>query len=211
MAVEAFAKRVKPDFAFVNNPPHSKPEWLIDWPAWAFHRSGPFQKVAELESSKAFGRKLMEKYHIPGKYGYKIFTKMEGVKEFLESLKGNYVMKADGIVSWGEGVRVSGQHLPDLKSAVKYAKQCLDECGKLIIEEKLVGQEFSFMNFVDGIHVVPMPVVQDHKRAFNNDKGPNTGGMGSMSDANHLLPFIKRHDLHQAHDISRRIVHAVYH
>ncbi len=208
--IQAFAKKVQPDFAWVSNPMPLEAGVVDRLQSMGVPCVAPVQKVATLESSKAFGRFLMEKYNIPGKCNYRVFISMEGVKEFLLSLKGNFVIKADGLVSWSEGVRVSGQHLPDMKSALQYAEECLQECGKIVIEEKLVGQEFSFMNFVDGIHVVPMPAIQDHKRAFNNDKGPNTGGMGVFSDSNHLLPFLKREEIDRASDIARRIVQAVF-
>ncbi len=69
------------------------------------------------------------------------------------------------------------------------------EKGTFVVEEKLIGQEFSLMCFCDSKHIVPMPVVQDHKRAYVEDKGPNTGGMGSYSDANHMLPFLTKQDI----------------
>ena len=71
-----------------------------------------------------------------------------------------------------------------------FCQEILAQGQTFVIEEKLIGQEFSFMCFCDGEHLFPMPIVQDHKRAFVDDKGPNTGGMGSYSDADHSLPFL---------------------
>jgi phosphoribosylamine--glycine ligase len=78
-----------------------------------------------------------------------------------------------------------------------------------VIEEKLIGQEFSFMCFCDGEHLIPMPIVQDHKRAFVGDLGPNTGGMGSYSDANHRLPFLTEQDVAQAYQINQSVLRAL--
>ena len=119
------------------------------------------------------------------------------------------MVKADGLKS-GKGVKVSGDHLFTTDEGVAYAEQCLKEDGKVMVEEKFIGQEFSLMSFVDGENVASMPAVQDHKRAYDGDKGPNTGGMGSYSCADHSMPFLNASDLQDAHDINVAVAKAVY-
>ena len=118
------------------------------------------------------------------------------------------MVKADGLMG-GKGVKVSGTHLGSVEEGLAYARECLEAAGRVVIEEKLVGEEFSLMSFVDGAHVVDMPTVQDHKRAFDGDLGPNTGGMGTYSDADHSLPFLTPEDLKAAHEITVQVAAAL--
>lgn len=207
--IKDFAKQTKPNFAIIGpeNP-------IADGVADLLLEIGipsiaPQMTTAQLESSKSFTRDLLRKYNIPGNPEFKIFYNEEGVQEFMEDLKGQFVCKADGLKS-GKGVKVVGDHLKDIDEGLKYVKECLDDAGKVVIEEKLVGQEFSLMSFCDGKAVLDMIPVQDHKRAYDFDKGPNTGGMGSYSDSNHLLPFLKKEDIKEAHLISVQVAKALY-
>ena len=153
---------------------------------------GPRKKLAQIETSKGFARDLMLKHKIPGLPRYQIFSDMKGIETFLYQLgEGNYVVKANGLMG-GKGVKVAGDHLHSINEAMSYCKEIIALNQSVVIEEKLLGQEFSFMCFCDGEHIVPMPIVQDHKRAFVDDKGPNTGGMGSYSDANHRCLFNRK-------------------
>jgi fusion protein PurCD len=97
---------------------------------------------------------------------------------------------------------VAGDHLRSHNEATEYCQSLVDRGGKFIIEEKLIGQEFSLMSFCDGNSLKHMPAVQDHKRAYEGDLGPNTGGMGTYSDANHSLPFLNKEDINMAHSIN---------
>jgi phosphoribosylamine--glycine ligase len=160
--------------------------------------------VARLESSKSFTRDLVAKYKIPGNPEFKVFYDDHGLEDFIKKLGGDYVVKADGLMG-GKGVKLSGEHLPDEKSGIAYARECLSSSGRVVVEEKLIGQEFSLMSFCDGVHTAEMPAAQDHKRAFDGDKGPNTGGMGSYSDTNHLLPFLTGNDVDDAREITQRV------
>ena len=169
---------------------------------------GPKKHLAQLETSKSFTRDLLKNHNIPGNPKFKVFNSAEGIKEFLEELDGEYVVKADGLCG-GKGVKLSGEHLKDAEEGVAYCKECIDKFGRVVVEEKFVGQEFSLMSFVDGKNVVDMPPSQDHKRAYEDDKGPNTGGMGSYSDNDHLLPFLKEQDVKDAHDITQKVCDAI--
>ncbi|HAT1793170.1 TPA: phosphoribosylamine--glycine ligase [Legionella pneumophila] len=170
---------------------------------------GPRKNLAKIETSKAFARELMEKYGIPGLPKYKVFTSLEGIGEFLSELgENNYVVKANGLMA-GKGVKVGGEHLLSFEEALNYCKEIFTHNQSLVIEEKLIGQEFSFMCFSDGISLVPMPIVQDHKRAYEHDEGPNTGGMGSYSAADHSLPFLSPEDVRAAFEINQSVINAL--
>jgi len=158
---------------------------------------GPTKHLAQIETSKSFTRDLMKKYNIPGCPQYQTFNKLTGVSEYLKTLGENYVVKFDGLMG-GKGVRVAGEHIKSHAEALEYCKQIIGKNGKFVIEEKLVGEEFSLMSFCDGDNLIHMPPVQDHKRAYENDTGPNTGGMGSYNDVNQSLPFLVNIDIDTA-------------
>lgn len=162
---------------------------------------GPTKQLAQLETSKSFTRNLLTKYNVPGMPKFKSFSSVDGIKEFMESIPSGYVVKADGLMA-GKGVKVSGDHLTTIDEGVAFAKECIDRDGSVLIEEKLIGQEFSLMSLCDGEHLAHTPAVQDHKRAFDGDEGPNTGGMGSYSDANHSLPFLTSQDILEAQTLN---------
>lgn len=207
--MQKFARAVKADFAFVG-PDDPIADGAVDaLLALEIHSVAPLQTVARLESSKSFTRDLVAKYGIPGNPKFKVFYEDNGIEDFLKELGGNYVVKADGLMG-GKGVKVSGDHLKDIAEGVAYARECLTAAGRVVIEEKFIGQEFSLMSFCDGVHTVEMPAIQDHKRAFDGDLGPNTGGMGSYSDANHLLPFLSLGDIEEAREITHRVAKALF-
>ena len=170
---------------------------------------GPKKKLAQLETSKRFTRELAQKYQIAGALNFRAFSELTGVMDYLYELGyGNYVIKADGLMG-GKGVKVAGEHLHSFQEAYQFCDSLVNQGQSFVIEEKLIGQEFSLLNFCDGEHLIPMPLVQDHKRAFINDKGPNTGGMGSYSDANHSLPFLLAADVVEAQQINQEVINAV--
>ena len=182
---------------------------VVDVLAYEGIRSvAPFATLAQIESSKTFTRDLTRKYHIHGSPKYKAFESLEGVKEFVTQMDGHFVIKANGLMG-GKGVQVQGDHFDTIEQGLEFCQQIIDNKDTFLIEEKLVGQEFSFFSFVDGTSTVEMPVIQDHKRAFDGDKGPNTGGMGTISDANHLLPFLTQSDIDEATKINKQIVKAL--
>lgn len=208
-AMREFARKVEPDFAVVgpDDPiADGAADMLLEL---EIHSVAPLQTVARLESSKSFTRDLLEKYGIQGNPRFRVFYEETGMAGFLDELGEHFVVKADGLKG-GKGVKVSGDHLADHKEALSYARECLSEAGRVVIEEKFMGQEFSLMSFCDGVSTVEMPAVQDHKRAFEGDKGPNTGGMGSYSDASHLLPFLTQKDIDDAAAITKQVAEALF-
>ena len=143
---------------------------------------GPTEAAAQLESSKAFTKDLCTRYNIPTA-AYGVFTELKEAKAFLKTMKPPYVLKADGLAA-GKGVV-----LPETK---KEAEKELEEffsgkfgeaSTKVVIEEFMSGQEVSFFAISDGVTALPLIGAQDHKRAYDGDKGPNTGGMGAYSPA----------------------------
>ena len=162
---------------------------------------GPKKDLAQVETSKAFTRDLLKEYNVPGGPHYQTFNSMTGVDDFLTELGENYVVKYDGLAG-GKGVKVAGDHLQSHDDALAYCMELVDKDSEFVIEEKFIGQEFSLMSFCDGKTLRHMPAVQDHKRAYEGDTGPNTGGMGTYSDADHSLPFLKDSDIQEAHTIN---------
>ena len=169
---------------------------------------GPKKDLAQLETSKAFTRNLLKEYDIPGGPKYQTFDTLDGVTDFLNELGENYVVKYDGLAG-GKGVKVAGDHLHSHDEALAYCQELVDSDGEFVIEEKFVGEEFSLMSFCDGDNLKHMPAVQDHKRAYEGDTGPNTGGMGTYSDANHSLPFLTDNDISQALEINIQTARAI--
>ena len=139
---------------------------------------GPSKSAAIIEGSKAFAKDFMKKYQIPTA-SYENFTDYEKALAYIENSAFPLVIKADGIAA-GKGVIIA-QVLDEGKAALKEImvnKKFAEAGASVVIEEFLEGEEFSLLAFVSGEKIVPMKVVQDHKRAFDGDAGPNTGGMG---------------------------------
>ncbi len=144
---------------------------------------GPSQAAAQLEGSKGFMKDLCAKYDIPtARYGR--FKSYDSAKAFIESGDFPVVLKADGLAA-GKGVIIA----QDRQEALDTAKAMLEEASfgeagaEIVIEEYLDGEEVSYFAITDGKSVLPLTSAQDHKRAYDGDKGPNTGGMGAYSPA----------------------------
>ncbi len=137
----------------------------------------PTKEAARIEGSKHFAKDLMLKYHIPTA-AYRTFEKYEEAKNYLDQVGVPIVIKYDGLAA-GKGVVVAmtpeeaDRALQDMLLDNHFGK------GKVVMEEYLQGPEFSLLTMVNGEEVVPLVIAQDHKRAFDGDKGPNTGGMGA--------------------------------
>lgn len=205
--IKAFADEVKPDMAFVG-PEDPLEKGVVDMLEEAGVKCvGPTKSLARLETSKTFTRELLAKYEIVGNPEFKVFKSMDGVQDFLNELDG-FVVKPDGLTG-GKGVKVQGEHLADIQEAMEYCEEVLETHDSVIVEEKLDGEEFSLQCLTDGKTVVITPPVQDHKRAFNNDEGPNTGGMGSYSCEDHLLPFMEQKDVDEGLRITQEVADAL--
>ena len=144
---------------------------------------GPSKAAAQLEGSKVFAKDLMKKYNIPTA-AYGVFHKVDEAKEFIGQTGAPIVVKADGLAA-GKGVVVA-MTIDEANAAVEdmLSGNRFGEAGStVVIEEFMEGEEASLLAFVDGKTVVPMIASQDHKRIFDGDKGPNTGGMGTYAPA----------------------------
>ena len=149
---------------------------------------GHTQAATRIESSKEFAKLLMEKYGVPTA-GYRSFDDFQEALDYVNARPFPAVLKYDGLAA-GKGVVIAAD-AAEAEAALH--SMLLDASfgkGRVVVEDFLTGPEFSFMAFVDGERVYPMPLAQDHKRAFDGDKGPNTGGMGAYTG----LPFITEED-----------------
>ena len=165
---------------------------------------GPTKAAAQIETSKQFAKDLMKKYDVPTA-AYETFEDFDAALAYVKNGSLPTVLKYDGLAA-GKGVVIAEtmeqaeEALRDMLLDSKFGK------GKVVIEEYLEGPEFSLLCFVNGHDVYPMPVSQDHKRAYDGDKGPNTGGMGAYTE----LPFITDEDLDYAmQNIMRRTASAM--
>jgi phosphoribosylamine--glycine ligase len=153
---------------------------------------GPSRKAAEIEANKAFTKDLMKKYHIPSAE-YETFTDRAAAEEYVRRKGAPIVVKAAGLAA-GKGVVVAETVDEAIKALdMIMTEKAFGQAGDVVvIEECLKGEEASFMAFTDGKTVVPMASAQDHKRVFDADKGPNTGGMGAYSPAPIVTRKIER-------------------
>lgn len=166
---------------------------------------GPSKGAARIETDKGFCRSLMQKYAIDGCPAYKLCNTPEEAASYIRAYAGDLAVKPTGLTG-GKGVKVMGEQV-DQDGAVAYAMTLKNQT--IILEERLLGEEFTLMAFVDAATLVPMPLVQDHKRAFNGDVGPNTGGMGSYTLADHRFPFVTDEDYASALAIMQATVAAL--
>ncbi|MCK4905594.1 phosphoribosylamine--glycine ligase [bacterium] len=157
---------------------------------------GPNKKASQLEGSKVFSKELMKKYQIPTAE-FRVFEDSKEAISYMKSKEMPLVVKADGLAA-GKGVivcKTQGEAVDAVKKIME-DKIFGDAGKKVVIEECLEGEEASILAFTDGEHIKLLPTSQDHKRIYDDDKGPNTGGMGAYSPApivnENLLPIIRR-------------------
>ncbi len=206
-AITGFAMENKVEFAVIG-PEDPLGNGVVDaLAACGIPAVGPNKSLARLETSKSFTRNLVGKYNIPGNPQFKVFAAIDGIKAFLNELDG-IVLKPDGLTG-GKGVLVQGDHFATKEEALKLCGQILKESASVIVEEKFDGEEFSLQCLCDGKTVVETPLVQDHKRRFDGDRGPNTGGMGSYSMPDHSMPFVKPSDIEEGLEITRQVAAAL--
>ena len=153
---------------------------------------GPNKKASIIEGSKAFSKNLMKKYNIPTA-SYETFSSYEDALKYIQTLNPPIVIKADGL-ALGKGVLIC-KTLDEAKESLKdiMLNKKFGQAGEnVVIEEFMTGKEVSILCFCDGSTIVPMVSAKDHKRAFDNDKGPNTGGMGTISPTKYYTEEISK-------------------
>lgn len=179
--VLAFAQSNHPDLVMVA-PDDPLALGMVDaLEAAGIRAFGPRQNAAIIESSKSFAKQLMEKYHIPTAR-YAVFEDSDSAEAYIKKNGAPIVIKADGL-ALGKGVTVAQTE----EEAIQAVRNAIDDGvfggagARVVIEEFLTGPEVSVLAFTDGRHLKTMPSAQDHKRVYDHDKGPNTGGMGAFS------------------------------
>lgn len=160
---------------------------------------GPSREAAAIEGSKVFSKNLMQKYGIPTA-AYAVFTEPDKAKEYIGHQKMPLVIKADGLAA-GKGVVIASNQAEALKAVEDILETGIfgTAGNRLVVEEFLEGEEVTVLAFCDGEHVLPMASSQDHKRVFDGDQGPNTGGMGAYSPVPALTDEI-------AHEVEEKIL-----
>ena len=204
--VVEFALKEKVDFAVVG-PEAPLEKGLADaLEAKKIPTVGACQKAALLETNKLFCRQFMRDNGIHCIPDFFVFDTASEAEDFLKGME-KAVVKPLGLTG-GKGVKVMGEQVSK-QEAIDYAKSLVGKDGMVLIEDYLDGEEFSLQAFVSGDALVEMPLVQDHKRVFENDRGPNTGGMGAYSEANHLLPFVTEAEKNEALEAMHQTIRAL--
>ena len=180
-ALISFVKDNNYDFAFIGPEVPLMNGIVDDFEANGIAAFGPNKAAAQIEGSKDFAKKLMSRHNIPTA-AYKTFESLEPAKNYVLEHGAPIVIKADGLAA-GKGVTVAMDEQTAIEALEDiFVDHRFGQAGaKVVIEEFLQGQEFSLMSFVSGTDFWVMPISQDHKRAYDGDKGPNTGGMGAYS------------------------------
>ncbi|WP_075936607.1 phosphoribosylamine--glycine ligase [Halosegnis longus] len=175
---------------------------LDDAGVYAF---APQQAEARIETDKSFQRTFLDDHDIAGNPDYAVFESTDEACEYIDSYNGDLAVKPAGLTG-GKGVRVTGDQVTKAE-----AKQYLrdSDYDRVVLEERLVGEEFTVQAFVANGDVRLTPAVQDHKRAYEGDEGPNTGGMGSYTAPTRTLPFMDEEDYGAAGDIIESVVDAL--
>ncbi|MDD1764207.1 MAG: phosphoribosylamine--glycine ligase [Methanobacteriaceae archaeon] len=173
---------------------------------------GPTQQAARIETDKAFMRKLFVDHRISGSVAYGVFQDVEEAGNFIDEFEKDLVVKPIGLTG-GKGVKIVGEHLEYGADAKMYVKEIIDNKigghASVVLEERLVGEEYTIQALVDGDHLMPMPAAQDHPHAYEGDQGPITGGMGSYSDKDGLLPFLDKKAYQDSVKIMEETINAV--
>jgi phosphoribosylamine--glycine ligase len=175
---------------------------LDDAGVYAF---GPEEAQARIETDKAFQRRFMQEHNIHGCPTFETFDDVEAACAYIDDYDGDLAVKPAGLTG-GKGVRVIGDQVTAAEAKSYIRESAYD---RIVLEERLVGEEFTVQALVANGQVRVTPAVQDHKRAYEGDEGPNTGGMGSYSDAGLELPFLTESEYLDAVDILQETVDAL--
>ena len=171
--------------------------------------ASPTQEAAKIETSKEFMRELLDHHNINANPKFGVFESENEAKRFVKELNCRVAIKPIGLTG-GKGVSVYPEHFDSVGGAMERVSEIINEkvggYSKVLIEEKMEGEEFTLQAFCDGKSLLPTPPVQDHKRLLEGDCGVNTGGMGSYSQADGLLPFLNRAEREKSVEILQQVV-----
>jgi phosphoribosylamine--glycine ligase len=204
-AVVSYARDVEADLAVVGPEAPLEAGVADELDEAGIYAFGPQADEARIETDKAFQRRFMRENDIPGCPDFETFVHTEAACEYIDEYDGDLAVKPAGLTG-GKGVRVIGDQVTKEEAKEHLREKQYD---RIVLEERLVGEEFTIQAFVANGDLRVTPAVQDHKRAYEGDEGPNTGGMGSYSDASLELPFMEEDDYHEAIDVLKAVVDAL--
>ncbi|RZN49452.1 phosphoribosylamine--glycine ligase [archaeon] len=218
-AVAKVAHNVQPDVIFIGSEESLFAGVSDTLRKEGFNVIGASQKTAEIEKSKGFMRKLMEKYGMHGRLRFKTFSNINEAIRYIDEYPGSVAIKPTRQAG-GKGVKVIADIQAYLKEEKSHAKKrhvsdiveqklSKDLEDPILIEERVEGVEYTLQCFTDGTHIVPLKMVQDHPHAFVEDIGPETGGMGSIAGTGNVLPFLTKRDYDTSFDIVKKVVQAI--
>ncbi len=170
---------------------------------------GPTSKGAKIEWSKTYALEIVSKLApemIIRNYNVKTETELEEIINSYTS--DNFVIKPEGLTG-GKGVKVGGIHFKGKEEGLAYAKKCMQEAGNVIIQDKIEGREFTVMALTDGENIVITPTTFDYPYRYDKDTGPGTGGMGTLSFSNGLLPFLNKSDIDECATLIKKTIHYI--
>jgi phosphoribosylamine--glycine ligase len=218
-----FAKKVKPDFAIIG-PENPLRDGIVDaLKEIEVKSASPNKQMSKIEWSKAYSRILMKtndiraypEFYVISKHRLSDETTISEVKTILKDLNNEVAIKPDYLTG-GKGVKIWGDHLKSTQEIIDYIDYVLSRGNNTVVIEKklkrpyfLQNSEFTLQAFVSGNSMVAMPLVQDFKRAYDDDKGPNTGSMGSYSCNDHSLPFLSKKDYYFANKVMKKTIESL--
>jgi phosphoribosylamine--glycine ligase len=204
-AIREYAEEIDATLAIVGPEAGLQAGVADELDAAGIYTFGPQAEEARIETDKAFQRQFMQDNDIPGCPVFETFDDMDAACEFIDDYDGDLAVKPVGLTG-GKGVKVIGDQVTS-EEAKTYLQE--SDYEGVVLEERLIGEEFTIQAFVADGDLRTAPAVQDHKRAYEGDEGPNTGGMGSYSDTGFQLPFMQDGDYEAAVDIMEQTVAAM--
>lgn len=209
-AIVKYAKEQKIDLVIITTASPLSGGLVDELQANCILAFGPVRQAAQLEANKEFSRRLLQKYMPFAIPQFQVFDDPQKAIDHAEELDWQVAVKPIGLTE-GLGVRVFGEQLRDENEVRNYIQQIIYNriggSSKIIIEEKIEGEEFTVQCFVHGEQILPTPAVQDFKKLLPGEKGPNTASMGSYSQKGHLLPFMEEKYYEKALEIIRKTLY----
>ena len=200
-----YCKIIEPDIIVIGPETVLETDFVDQCNMKGYKCIGPSKLLAQLETSKYYTRKLLteidESIFNPNYFKLDKSSINEDIIDFVSKNGKEIVIKVDGLEG-GKGVFVQGDHFKDLEECKELLQSKLIN-KKVLVEEKLIGEEFSLFTFSDGENFIHLPPIQDYKRAYNNNEGPNTGGMGSILND---FSFLNKEDIHKCHHLNSKVL-----